>query len=132
MDCAYFDLRYTRPAKKKNRAAEAVLFFLRRERCSKLGRSKHRPSCTRLRLRHTMTVIAVRRISPPCVCRPQNRHYTSIASAFLFTLICADKIRVKISVNRYRSRFFCFYISKKYELWCRFVFLFTKLLQTSE
>ena len=60
-------------------------YFLRRERCSKPGRCKHRPSCTRLRLRHTMMAIAVRRISPPCVCRLQNRHYTSIASAFLFT-----------------------------------------------
>ena len=37
-------------------------YFLRRERCSKLVRCKHRPSCTRLRLWHTMTAIAVRRI----------------------------------------------------------------------
>ena len=51
-------------AKKKNRAAEAVLFF-KRERCSKLGRCEDRPSCTRLRLRHTLTAIAVRRIPRP-------------------------------------------------------------------
>ena len=55
-----------------------------------------------------------------------------VRAVFYSVIIDFVKVRVKISVNRYRSRLFCFYISKKYELWCRFVFLFTKLLQTSE
>ena len=51
----------------KEKRQRKLSYFLRRERCSKLGRCKHRPSCTRLRLRHTLTAIAVRRIplSPP-------------------------------------------------------------------
>ena len=123
----------THAFRQKEKRQRKLSYFLRRERCSKLGRCKHRPSCTRLRLRHTMTVIAVRRISPPCVCRPQNRNYTSIVRAVFYSVIIDFvKARVKISVNRYRSRLFCFYISKKYELWCRFVFLFTRSSQRVE
>ncbi len=47
---------------KRKTGQRKLSYFLRRERCSKLGRCKHRPSCTRLRLRHTLTAIAVRRI----------------------------------------------------------------------
>ena len=119
----------THAFRQKEKRERKLSYFLRRERCSKLGRCEHRPSCTRLRLRHTMTVIAVRRISPPCMCRPQNQNYMSIVRAVFYSVIIDFvKVRVKISVNRYRSRLFCFYISKKYELWCRFVFLFTKSL----
>lgn len=44
---------------KRKTGQRKLSYFLRRERCSKLGRCKHRPSCTRLRLWRTMKVISV-------------------------------------------------------------------------
>ena len=49
----------THAFRQKEKRQRKLSYFLRRERCSKLVRCKHRPSCTRLRLWRTMTVIAV-------------------------------------------------------------------------
>ena len=49
----------THAFRQKEKRQRKLSYFLRRERCSKLGRCEHRPSCTRLRLRRTLTAIAV-------------------------------------------------------------------------
>ena len=71
-------------------------------------------------------------LSAMCVSPSKSELYVDCEGGFYSVIIDFVKVRVKISVNRYRSRLFCFYISKKYELWCRFVFLFTKSLQKVE